>query len=183
MVTNKILIIFLSIIALIILYFILKKDIPKENFLLYENFVENKKFEVQNENKKKFINTNITGLSLGEIHRSKFGKPFAKPQKYNKYFDELRKNKPLSITYEDPLFSDVITYENDHVNNKTGLEECLKKCDGSCIEYGQTSIAHCFPNPKGQIAKSTYYEVLRDKSYNTENYDEKQHQLKFPNMR
>jgi hypothetical protein len=166
--------------AFFILYLILKKDDSYNDFNFYENFSQSKKFEVEAKSRKKeFENTKIKGLTL----ETKFRRPLSKPQKYDKYFDDLRKSKPLSITYEDPLYGDVKTYENDHISNTSGLEKCLEKCDGLCLEYGQTGIAHCFPNPKGKIVKSSFYEALRDKSYKTENYNERSHNLKFPNLR
>jgi hypothetical protein len=166
--------------AFFILYLIFKKDDFYNDFDLYENFAENKKLEIETKSRRKeFENTKIKGLTL----ETKFRRPLPKKQKYDKYFDDLRKSRPLSITYEDPLYGDVKTYENNHVTHKSGLEDCLEKCDGLCLEYGQTGIAHCFPNPKGKIVKSTFYEALRDKSYKTENYNERPHNLKFPNLR
>ncbi len=186
MITNKILIVLLSILAFYILYLlILKKDeSPQNDFNFYENFdINNNNIDytgIINENREKEFQSNvIKGLTL----ETKFNRPYQKKQIYNTYFDNLRKNKPLSITYEDPLFSDVITYENDIVNNKIGLEQCLENCNGSCIEYGQTGIAHCFPNNNGKILGSSYYENLRDNTFKTEDYSEKPQQLKFPNLR
>ena len=100
-----------------------------------------------------------------------------------KSFDQLRKDKELiSITVE-PLFNDVVTHENNYKTNKSGLDECIETCNGMCVEFGQTSHAHCYPNPAGVVAKSTFYESLRDKTYRTENNGEKPNDLKFPNFR
>ena len=45
----------------------------------------------------------------------------------------------------DPLFEDVIYYENDMTTGRIGLDQCIEKCDGNCVEYGQTGNAYCFP--------------------------------------
>lgn len=53
---------------------------------------------------------------------------------------------------KDSVFLDLITYNNIeteddngiiHVN--TGLDQCYDKCTGTCLEYGETGIAFCFP--------------------------------------
>ena len=50
-------------------------------------------------------------------------------------------------TFDDRLFSDVIAYKSDQEDiTKPGIFECLKKCDGKCVEYGMTGNAFCFPN-------------------------------------
>jgi hypothetical protein len=45
----------------------------------------------------------------------------------------------------DPLFSDVIYYENDMTTGRIGVDMCIEKCNGNCVEYGQTGNAYCFP--------------------------------------
>jgi hypothetical protein len=53
----------------------------------------------------------------------------------------------------DPLFKDVIYYENDIIQfnkdgsiiGELGLSKCFKKCNGVCIEYGITGHAYCYP--------------------------------------
>ena len=50
----------------------------------------------------------------------------------------------------DPVFSNVIVYNNDENpyvdGEQIGLAKCLDRCDGTCVEYGITGIATCFPN-------------------------------------
>jgi len=50
----------------------------------------------------------------------------------------------------DPLFKDVIFYQNDDdvysPGKKTGLEKCLDVCIGKCVEFGITGATFCFPN-------------------------------------
>ena len=52
----------------------------------------------------------------------------------------------------DPVFSNVIVYNNDDnpyvEGEQNGLDKCLENCDGKCIEFGITGIATCFPNKK-----------------------------------
>ncbi len=107
--------------------------------------------------------------------------------------EDLRKNKPLNNIFEDKLFSDVIDYEND-LDGRSGIDKCLEKCQGVCVEYGQTGIAHCFPEkeiypivyedlraPKINPSHMSYYEkqTLADK----ESVDIRPNNLDFPNLR
>ena len=45
----------------------------------------------------------------------------------------------------DPLFKDVIYYENNIQTGRLGLDMCIESCNGNCVEYGQTGNAYCFP--------------------------------------
>ena len=45
----------------------------------------------------------------------------------------------------DPLFKDVIYYENNVETEKLGLDTCIEECNGNCVEYGQTGNSYCFP--------------------------------------
>jgi hypothetical protein len=51
---------------------------------------------------------------------------------------------------DDPLFKDVVFYQNDDdvylEGKKTGLDKCLDICVGKCVEFGMTSAAFCFPS-------------------------------------
>ena len=51
---------------------------------------------------------------------------------------------------DDPVFSDVIVYNNDPEpylpNQEIGLEKCVYECDGKCVEFGVTGTAFCFLN-------------------------------------
>ena len=106
-----------------------------------------------------------------------------KKNKNNNSFNDLRKDKLLDTIFEDPLFNDVVLYENNYTTYKSGLDECIETCNGMCVEFGQTSNAHCYPNPTGAISKTSFYESLRDDTYKTENYDEKTDNFTFPNLR
>lgn len=125
-----------------------------------------------------YTNTPLTGLKLD----FKYNRPYGNDIPYNKKFDDLRKDKPLMLISEDKLFSDIVPYENQ-LDGRLGLDICLEKCDGECLEYGQTGNAYCFPNDGKQIMKSTFYETLRDESYKYENSDEKPQKLLYPNLR
>jgi hypothetical protein len=129
-------------------------------------------------NTNEFKNTPLTGLKLD----FKSNRPYGNDIPYNKKFDDLRKDKPLMLISEDKIFSDIIPYENQ-LDGRLGLDICLEKCNGECLEYGQTGNAYCFPNDGKKIMKSTFYETLRDKSYINENSDEKPQKLVYPNLR
>jgi hypothetical protein len=48
--------------------------------------------------------------------------------------------------FHDPVMSDVTYYDNDD-DGRLGLDKCIEKCkNGSCVEYGVTGHAHCFPH-------------------------------------
>ncbi len=47
---------------------------------------------------------------------------------------------------ESNLFNDVIMYIGERtLTGELGLEKCIKKCNGMCVEYGMTGDAFCFP--------------------------------------
>jgi hypothetical protein len=99
-------------------------------------------------------------------------------------FDPLTKQQtgPRKI-HDDKLFADVKVYENDNDEGygRLGLDKCLEYCDGTCVEYGVTGVAHCFPS-KNSI-KQNYYTTLRDTEYETEEVDRAGSKLKFPAIR
>jgi hypothetical protein len=41
-------------------------------------------------------------------------------------------------------FEDIIAYDNDP-NGRMGLDKCIEKCQGYCVEFGQTGDAMCYP--------------------------------------
>jgi hypothetical protein len=49
-------------------------------------------------------------------------------------------------SFDDKLFNDVVMYKSDMKDlQKAGIYECLEKCKGTCVEYGMTGNAFCFP--------------------------------------
>lgn len=44
----------------------------------------------------------------------------------------------------DSLFKNV-TYFNDDNKGRLGLDMCIEQCNGTCLEYGMTGDAYCFP--------------------------------------
>lgn len=49
------------------------------------------------------------------------------------------------------LFDNVIMYSGDKtLEGELGLEKCINKCDGMCVEYGITGDAFCFPKNNDQ---------------------------------
>jgi len=45
------------------------------------------------------------------------------------------------------LFDNVIMYSGDKtLEGELGLEKCINKCNGMCVEYGITGDAFCFPD-------------------------------------
>jgi uncharacterized protein YxeA len=99
-------------------------------------------------------------------------------------FDPLTKiqDGPRKIQ-DDKLYSDVIVYDNDNQEGygRSGLDKCLEYCKGTCLEYGVTGIAHCFP--RDNSIKRNYYTTLRDKEYETEEIDRAGTKISYPNLR
>lgn len=56
-------------------------------------------------------------------------------------------DKQADLLY-DPLFQNLIVYNNDLnpflPGEESGLDKCLNKCNGNCVEYGMTGTAWCF---------------------------------------
>lgn len=49
------------------------------------------------------------------------------------------------------LFDNVIMYSGDKtLEGELGLEKCINKCNGMCVEYGITGDAFCFPKNNNQ---------------------------------
>jgi hypothetical protein len=100
-------------------------------------------------------------------------------------FDPLTKTTdkgPKSIQ-DDKLYADVIVYENDTETGtgRLGLDKCLEYCDGTCLEYGVTGVAHCFP--RNNNIERNYYTTMRDHEYETEEIDRAGTKLVYPNLR
>ncbi len=69
-------------------------------------------------------------------------------KKSNENFDGLKLEniKEGTRSFDDKLFDDVVMYKSSLTDeSKSGLYECLEKCNGTCVEYGVTGNAFCFP--------------------------------------
>ena len=70
------------------------------------------------------------------------------------YDDKNKKSNGIiqgSDILQGQLFDDVIMYIGDKtLQGELGLEKCIKKCDGMCVEYGMTGDAFCFPKNNDQ---------------------------------
>lgn len=59
---------------------------------------------------------------------------------------KLENIKEGTQSFDDKLFDDVVMYKSSPTDvSKVGLYECLEKCKGTCVEYGITGNAFCFP--------------------------------------
>ena len=58
------------------------------------------------------------------------------------------------------LFDDVLLHRSDdNLEGELGLEKCIKKCKGMCVEYGMTGDAYCFPEDYLEV-KNKYLESI-----------------------
>jgi hypothetical protein len=58
------------------------------------------------------------------------------------------------------LFEDVLLYQGDNtLEGDLGLEKCIKKCKGMCVEYGMTGDAYCYPEEYLEV-KNKYLESI-----------------------
>ena len=59
---------------------------------------------------------------------------------------------PTKMITDDTLFNDTKLIRGDQtLTGELGLEKCIKKCDGMCVEYGVTGDAFCFPKSDSSI--------------------------------
>jgi hypothetical protein len=79
----------------------------------------------------------------------------------------------------DKVFSDIITYQNNS-DGRVGLDKCYEDCKGTCVEYGITGIAQCFPlnNP---IKTNT--NTIQNLSTRLEDTDRTIDKLVYPDLR
>lgn len=68
--------------------------------------------------------------------------------------------------FSDPMFEDITKYMSDIDEKnrviKTGVEKCLKNCDGHCMEYGMTGVGICFPSDLQPVSYSELDESTLD---------------------
>jgi hypothetical protein len=60
------------------------------------------------------------------------------------FSDPVLVSKTPDIIDVKKMFDDIIVYNND-VDGRIGLDKCIEKCQGYCVEYGQTGTAYCYP--------------------------------------
>lgn len=85
---------------------------------------------------------------------------------------------------DDKLFADVQTYDNTYYKDgavELGLNKCLKACTGTCLEYGVTGVAHCFPKTKA--LGMNYYTIAKDYNNEIEDIDRAGRTLVYPALR
>ena len=168
-------IILISVLIFLILLFIVLNIYYKSKTTENYNNISNQYANINISNSSKIVDPQVTSIeqNLDTINdAAKFGyipnglrispEDVAKlsANKKNQYLDDL-------------LFANVITYENDDVDNEnfkfenSGIYKCLtnKNCN-SCVEYGVTGTTMCFPK-NHYNANSEYY----DPKKRMDNYD------------
>lgn len=90
--------------------------------------------------------------SIGQIKTSVFS-PYATSStnslNINSKENSTKKTKtvihPIDLL-EDASFSDVQFFRSEPIwGQETGLQKCMNICNGTCVEFGMTNDAMCFP--------------------------------------
>lgn len=58
-----------------------------------------------------------------------------------------------------------------NTRNSLGIDRCVVKCGGNCVEYGLTGNAFCFPKPSHEEASPRYRKPPNDKGEYEDNSD------------
>lgn len=83
-----------------------------------------------------------------EKNKEYFGNESNPVDQINRTGEDNRITKNYSI-FNDDLFSDVEVFDSVIEGNtvkEVGIENCLNKCDGSCVEFGYSGRGICFPD-------------------------------------
>lgn len=96
---------------------------------------------------------------------------------YKKYYmgaelfgDSLSMRQTHEILDPKKQFTDMIVYDNDP-DGRIGLDKCIEKCNGYCVEYGMTGAAYCYPAREPEVKNFDGDIVPNEK------------QLSYPNLR
>lgn len=73
-----------------------------------------------------------------------------KQKEREKFGDAISVKKTPEILDWKQQFGDMIVYDND-ADGRIGLDKCIEKCKGYCVEFGQTGSAYCFPDRKEPV--------------------------------
>lgn len=86
---------------------------------------------------------NVPPNELGKLGGNGF------PERDLSGFPNSTKPDVAQVLY-DPTFEDVVTYNNDdnpyEEGQLNGINKCLNFCEGTCVEFGPTGIAFCYPS-------------------------------------
>jgi hypothetical protein len=96
----------------------------------------------------------------------------------SEYFSDISKGtlKTVPQISDDKMFEDLIVYSND--DEKAGIFHCLDNCQGTCVEYGVTGVAHCFPS--NSKFNNNYNTILRNFENEHDDTDKAASGLSFP---
>lgn len=71
-----------------------------------------------------------------------------------KFYESRTFNKLSNIkTNDDDIFNfnNLNIYNNELIDNiviESGIDKCINKCEGNCVEWGVTGVGVCFPPEK-----------------------------------
>lgn len=128
-------------VIIILFIFMIYKCKQKEQFVPQMFF---------SETTSKFIDQYKTYSEESEISQEDESTMYPHSDNHNKPLASAQSTSPITHDadlFHDPLMSDVTYFPNDaKTNGELGIIKCLKQCkNGSCVEYGVTGNAHCFP--------------------------------------
>lgn len=96
------------------------------------------------------------------------------------FLNDVMKVKRGPQILDDKLFTDVVTYDNDE-DGRLGIDKCLEACNGTCLEYGISGIAHCFPRTFGY--GKNYNTIMRDWENEVDEVERAGTKLVYPSIR
>ena len=140
--------IILILIVVLVVYVVIYNMNVKQN--IYENFVGMAPVlgSIEPADKSAYINKSPADTAKVNTYNMPYQKPKLDGTAELKQLINGKEAVRLHNQYNllnDPLFRDVIYYENDMKTGQVGINSCVEKCSGNCVEYGQTGNAYCFP--------------------------------------
>lgn len=80
--------------------------------------------------------------------KSTLAEKFGETSKSNLTYEERMKQSIINKIHvlEDADFADVVFHRSVPVwGEMTGLQKCMDNCNGTCVEFGYTNDAMCYP--------------------------------------
>ena len=94
----------------------------------------------------------VVGLLIIYLQRSATREHFAAAEQDEETDEKKDDSDTSKPSHNESKFQDDEFYQYDpESDDPTGMDLCLDKCDGSCVWYGYTRSAWCYPYYDGQL--------------------------------